>query len=82
MATTVEDAKPTIGAGNLIYEGVYSERWGEVFEISPLSLSLSLYIYIYIYIYIHITSFPHFQPNVLNLPYINSVARKKIFLCR
>jgi len=32
---TVEGAKSTIGAGNLIYGGVDSERWGEVFGISP-----------------------------------------------
>ena len=62
--TTVEGVKSTIGAGNLIYEGVDSERWGEVFGTSPE--------------YIYITTFPHFQPDVLNLLFF----KKELFLCR
>ena len=29
----------------------------------------------------YVTSFPHFHPNFLNLPFFNSVARRKLFLC-
>jgi hypothetical protein len=60
----MEGAKSATGAGNLIYEEVELERWGEGFGTSPE--------------YIYITSFPHFHPNFFEFALLQLSSQKKI----